>query len=230
MRSRTYSVLEVAEVLGVSSKTIIRRIESGELGARKRRGVWRIPSSELKKWVLNRIGMLEAPKSCSTVENIGINSDKSTGQPEPLNWLVYQPEDVVYRPLTGNQDAALPFEASVTLQGKFRWFAGRMAPKDPHMQDDLVQEMSLAVLECRGTNTMSLYCARAECRAKNYLAYERLRGMKSIEDLKYEPAIPIRNDEKHILKLTQVRKLLRMAGIPESLLQQEFGINLVRVG
>lgn len=54
--------------------------------------------------------------------------------------------------------------------------------------------------------------------------------MKSIEDLRFEPAIRERNDEKHILKLEQVRKLLRMAGIPESLLLNEFDINLSRVG
>jgi excisionase family DNA binding protein len=226
----TYRIGEVAEVLGVSWKTIIRRIESGELGARKRRGFWHISSDDLKKWVLARIVMRDAPKGYAAVENNGIKSGETTGHPEPLNWLVYQDGTTVYRPLKGSGQHASPQVAAVELQNKFRGLASRMAGKDPHLQDDLVQEMSAATLMCRGMNTMSFYCARAECRARNYLEYERRRGMKSLEDIKYDPAVPERDDETHIVKLEQVRKLLRMAEIPESMLQAEFDINLSRVG
>lgn len=157
MGAVTYSVGEVAEVLGVSKKTILRRIESGELGARKRNRVWRISSGDLKNWVLRAIGRRDASKTCTNSENIGINSDKSTGQPAPLNWLVYQTEDGIYRPLTGTHELALPADAAVKLQGKFSWFASRMTPRDPHMQDDLVQEMSLAAARGRSAGRRTIW-------------------------------------------------------------------------
>ena len=68
----TYGVTEVAQVLGVSWKTIIRRIESGELRARKRRGLWRISSNNLKRWVLTRIGMLGVSTTCENYQISGI--------------------------------------------------------------------------------------------------------------------------------------------------------------
>ncbi len=133
---------------------------------------------------------------------------------------------VIKRLHGSSKNTSSPADAAVRLQGKFRWLAARLATKNPHLQDDLVQEMSVAVLECSGDNTDSFYCVRAESRALDYLEYERRRGMKSLEELKEEPAIPNKLTEKQIVQLQHVIKLFRMANLPLSILSSEFNINL----
>lgn len=61
----------------------------------------------------------------------------------------------------------------------------QLAPGDPAMQDDLVQEMSLAVLEYDKPASFDFLFERATSRAKNYLKYEARRGMLSLSEVRH---------------------------------------------
>src|SRR5439155_3314022 len=65
-------------------------------------------------------------------------------------------------------------------QFSFGLCARQLAPNDPAMQDDLVQEMSLAVLEYDHPASFDFLFELASNRAKNYLKYEACRGMQSL--------------------------------------------------
>ena len=69
-------------------------------------------------------------------------------------------------------------------QFSFGWRAWQLAPGDPAMQDDLVQEMSLAVLEYDKPASFEFLFGRATSRAKDYLKYEARRGMLSLSEVR----------------------------------------------
>ena len=110
-----------------------------------------------------------------------------------------------------------PRRAAKELQSTFRNIARRLAPKKWEVQDDLVQEMSLAVLQCDQPATRSYFVHRAKSRAINHLAYERMRGMPRMKRHPFARA-PIHNEA--------LMRVLAMAGIPVALLAQELGITI----
>ena len=61
-----------------------------------------------------------------------------------------------------------PAEAALTLQRNFKRAANNLR-RDYHLREDLVQEMSLAVLKCRRPHPLSFFMNRAVCRAINFL-------------------------------------------------------------
>lgn len=69
-----------------------------------------------------------------------------------------------------------PNEAVVRLLREFRILARSMAPKDRALQDDLVQEMALAVLQTRRMAHKTYFRRVAEWRACDVLrrAYRRM--------------------------------------------------------
>jgi len=62
-----------------------------------------------------------------------------------------------------------PRVAAVELLSTFRVLARGLCPKDRHLQEDLMQEMALATLQCATARTASSFCVVALWRAKNYL-------------------------------------------------------------
>lgn len=69
-----------------------------------------------------------------------------------------------------------PNEAAVSLLREFRIVARSMAPKDRTLQDDLAQEMALAVLQTRRMAHKTYFRRVAEWRACDVLrkAYRRM--------------------------------------------------------
>ena len=61
-----------------------------------------------------------------------------------------------------------PAEAAVKMQRLFKR-AARELSSDYHLREDLVQEMSLAVLECGERHPLLIFMNRAVCRAINFL-------------------------------------------------------------
>jgi len=70
-------------------------------------------------------------------------------------------------------------------QFSFGWRARQLAPNDPAMQDDLVQEMSLAVLEFNQPASFEFLFELATNRAKNFIKYEATRGMVSLSQVRH---------------------------------------------
>jgi hypothetical protein len=67
-------------------------------------------------------------------------------------------------------------------QFSFGWRARQLAKGDPALQDDLTQEMSLAVLQYEKPASFEFLFKLAENRAKNYIRYEVLRGTISLDE------------------------------------------------
>jgi len=72
-----------------------------------------------------------------------------------------------------------PTNAVVALQCEFARFAGNLRRNDSALQDDLVQEMSLGVLQCTEAHTLAFFRSRALSRARDFLKTWR---RKSCED------------------------------------------------
>lgn len=64
-----------------------------------------------------------------------------------------------------------PQDAAVNLRERFRSLARTLRPGDESTQDDLVQEASLAVLQCKTWHTESYYLQLGVSRALNYLRW-----------------------------------------------------------
>ena len=80
----------------------------------------------------------------------------------------------------GKQQWCLHHDFAERHQFSFGWRARQLAPDDPALQDDLVQEMSLAVLEYERPASFEFLFELAGNRAKMFLRYEAKRGMLSL--------------------------------------------------
>ena len=211
--TKLYTMKEVSFALKTSEKTLLKRIRSGALKARKMGPSWWIPQSALKKWILTSLGIPSGRRLCKISSDVGIISEQSDGKPSPLNWYIHRGKTT--SPDAVESSMLRPRRAAKKLQRAFRNIAWRLAPMKWDVQEDLVQEMSLAVLECEQPATRSYFLYRAKSRALNYLAYERIRGMPRTKRHPFARA-PIRNEA--------LMRVLAMAGIPVALLAQELGI------
>ncbi|HYF51694.1 MAG TPA: hypothetical protein VEJ63_19925 [Planctomycetota bacterium] len=81
------------------------------------------------------------------------------------------------------KSAPLHAEAVASHQFSFGWFAHLLAPHDLALQDDIVQEMSLAVLQYNKPASFEYLFELAKSRAQNYLRYEMQRGMIGLDEL-----------------------------------------------
>jgi len=72
-----------------------------------------------------------------------------------------------------------PKNAVVALQCDFARFAGNLRHNDRALQEDLVQEMSLGVLQCTESHTLAFFRSRGLSRARDFLKMWR---RKSCED------------------------------------------------
>jgi hypothetical protein len=116
--------------------------------------------SECIKGEANRLSMVEG-------------KEKAAGQTNPSPYPLPQGEGK-------QQQRCLHHEFIERHQFSFGWQARQLAPGDPAMQDDLVQEMSLAVLEYDQPASFEFLFELASNRAIDYLRYEASRGMVSL--------------------------------------------------
>jgi hypothetical protein len=80
--------------------------------------------------------------------------------------------------------------AVMKLQHEFRLVAKGFANGDWALEDDLIQEMNLAVLESEDGHKLRFYRVTGVNRAKNYLRDELRREMKSVEDIENKNDLP----------------------------------------
>jgi hypothetical protein len=118
----------------------------------------------------------------------------------------------------------LYYDFAIQRQFSFGWMARQLAPDDPAMQDDLVQEMSLAVLEYDKPASAEFMNALASNRAKNYIKYEAMRGMVSLSEAR---AVTEATAEK-IVSLNAFIETLLKRGVPvewiEEVLDRRLGV------
>ncbi len=78
-----------------------------------------------------------------------------------------------------------PREAAIAMRDEFERLASALSPLDAATQDDLVQEMCLAALECSQASRRSYFSWLAGWRAKDYLRWWFL-PMKRQEEMATE--------------------------------------------
>ena len=210
-----YSIQQVAAALEVSKKTIRRRIQYGDLKAIEDCSrIW-ISQRGLRKWILRAIAIARPKRTYAKSKSDGINLEQNIGQ--SVSDTGYNSVDT---PSMGSLKGKVsdPKLAAVEMLGTFRYFARKMAPKNPSLQDDLTQEMSLAVVSCNHAANRTFFTQRAKFAAFHYLERESLRGMAGLSEVKKKPVAvaPIRDDA--------LLRLLAMADIPVSLIWRELGI------
>ena len=215
-KDRLYTLRETAQSLQITKKTLVERIKRGEIKAQRAGNRWLIAKKCLRAWVFSRIATVPPARAYKEkCKRDGIISEHRGGRSTGLNWYRYR------EPVSAKAPAHKliePYEAAVKLQGSFRYFAARMAPKNPALQDDLAQEMSLAVLQCEGTSVRGYFIRRARSRALNYLEGETLRGMMGLSEVRRWPLAPEPIQDEALLQL------LKMAGIPVRVLADQLGI------
>ena len=86
-----------------------------------------------------------------------------------------------------------PRVAAVEMANEFRSIARQLCPRDPSTQDDLVQEMALAVMLCREPQSRSTYRLCATWRAMDYIRWWR-KQLDESPDTKNEQ-IELTSDE-----------------------------------
>lgn len=89
-------------------------------------------------------------------------------------------------PRFGEEPLIAPRVAAIEMRDEFERLAFALSPLDKAMQDDLVQEMCLAALECTKSNRRSYFSWLAGWRAKDYLRWWFL-PLNRQEELAAEP-------------------------------------------
>jgi DNA-directed RNA polymerase specialized sigma24 family protein len=113
------------------------------------------------------LSKITEPKRFSTIEGPGGHPDAGSSSSPPKN--------------SGQKCRHHDFAAE--HQFSFGWIARQLLPNDAFaLQDDLVQEMSLAVLAYDKPANCEYLLQIAENRAIDYLRYEALRGMLSLDE------------------------------------------------
>ena len=215
-KDRLYTLRETAQALQISKRTLIERIKRGEIKAQRIGNRWLIAKKWLRAWVFSRIASVPPARAYKEKRKLdGIISEHRSGRSTDLNWYRYREPVAVKAPV---HKLIEPYEAVVKLQGSFRYWAVRMAPKNHALQDDLAQEMSLAVLQCDGASVRGYFIQRARSRALNYLEGETLRGMVGLSEVCRWPLAPEPIQDEGLLRL------LKMAGIPVRVLADQLGI------
>jgi hypothetical protein len=132
-----------------------------------------LPAKTLK--LLRRERKVFEKSECLIAEAKHLSIDEGTGEApgriDPSPYPLLQRE--------GKQQR-LHHDFAKRHQFSFGWQARQWAPGDLALQDDLVQEMSLAVLEYDRPASFEYLFELASNRAKMYLRYEANRGMLSL--------------------------------------------------
>jgi DNA-directed RNA polymerase specialized sigma24 family protein len=192
MGERHFSVEEAAEILGCGQSTVYRMLTEGWLkrpsGWVKMNGSARVaeksvfqlmifdclshfPTKTLKEFKNGRknfsrlFSQIDAPERFSKVEETGAT-------PEIASLSVLQKNNEERR--------CLHHDFAAEHQFSFGWIARQLVKGDPALRDDLVQEMSLAVLQYGKPACCEYLLQLAENRAIDYLRYEERRGMMSL--------------------------------------------------
>lgn len=172
------------------------------------------------EWQWRRKNFFRFCGKTEVVNCLGTNEER--GHPAAKTGSENSPEQDA-RPLDARPTSQIHHESAANLQFSFGWLASKLAPDDPAMQDDLIQEMSLAVLECSKPGaTKSYLIALARCRALNYLAYERLRGMLPLEAARAAAD----QSEARMASLDSLIEELTRSGIPPEWIEEVLGVRL----
>ncbi len=200
MEGRTFTVEEVASMLNCSDRTVQRMVANGWLQERVGRPgsranflisekslfqfiffkhISRFPSRALRelKHCRKKIARLSRQ---TTNANRYIDDGIPESETQTSCWHSQELQATEPRDSSTAKKRCLHHDFAEQHQKIFRRRARQLVPGDPALQDDLVQEMSLAVLEYNKSAKFELLYAIASNRAVDYLRYEAARGELSL--------------------------------------------------
>lgn len=200
MEGKTFSVEHAASILGCSGQTVRNLLAKGWLaapeGRPKERGGVRVSEKSLFKFMIyDRVSELPERtlrdlkngrwnfrrfiSKTAEANRFSIDEGASATEQQPSPYPLPQKE----RENNSNErKRCLHHEFAEQHQFSFGWRARQLAPGDPALQDDLVQEMSLAVLEYDKPANFEFLFELAGNRAIDYLRYEAARGRWSLSE------------------------------------------------
>ena len=244
MEDKGLSVKEVARILDCSRWTVRRLLANGwicaPVGRPKDRGNVRISQKSVFQFLLydrlsdlpvryyrdwkhgrkkiarflvqvrtaNRFSSNEGTPRTETIEG----NSESTQLNDPSPCLLPQ----------GKGKQQLHHDFVVQHQFSFGWRARQLAKEDPALQDNLVQEMSVAVLEHDKPANFVFLLELAGNRAIDYLRYEALHGRMSLREAQ-------RRTQTFAEKMANLNALidqLRERGIPVAWIEEVLGEKL----
>jgi excisionase family DNA binding protein len=188
----TITVQQAASFLLCSEDKVLQLIrEEWILGWKSGKRPWKIDSDSVKNFLFyDSINFDELKKykkwlrSCQKVAGFSPKTAISTFSNSRGKC---EAETVQTEMPNGPTKLISPDEMAVKYRLKFRRYALMLVPDDRTLRDDLVQEMSLAVLEHGQPASRKFFLKRALWRAKDYIEYEKERGMISLEEIHDRP-------------------------------------------
>jgi DNA-directed RNA polymerase specialized sigma24 family protein len=222
MKEEWLSVKEVAGFLGCSVQTVRNLVRGRWVTYRKFKGrnnkkKWRISLTSVKLYILQNSATRDEIKryrrgkrKIESISEITHKTDEAI-----LCNIVEGPQGKFSSPMS-------PGEIAVHYQFMFGCIAQHLARRDPALQDDLVQEMTRCVLEHDQPATQSFILTHALWRARDYLKYERQRGIVSLDEiLQYAD-----RDEAEVLDFEhKLRRLVKDYGIPRNWIETVIGMS-----
>ena len=143
----------------------------------------RLPVRALKELKNNPKLFEKSASKKSTPNRLSIGEEEGEADPSP------NPEQVGTFGLiphdSPERKRCLHHDFAEQHQFSFGWRARQLVPDDPSLQDDLVQEMSLAVLQYGQQASSEYLLELANNRAIDYLRYEAARGTLSLKQARH---------------------------------------------
>ena len=175
--------------LGRHPSTLRRWIDQGRIRAARTKDHLFLRTLDVMRHVYNHPANREHVKGCMRKgEKVEIKPNNRLQKPN-LSWYRHREISRLEGPLT-LREWTERCHAAVALLSSFEREASVRAPKNPSLQDDLVQEMALGVLECRENGSREFFKQRGIDRALNYLKYERLRGFIPLDKVNEPQGVP----------------------------------------
>ena len=175
--------------LGRHPSTLRRWIEQGRIRIARAGHHLFLRTLDVMRHVYTHPANREHVKGCMRKDKKVEIKSKNPVQKSNLNRPSNRANSCAEGPLT-LQEWTERCELTVVLRFAFRRFAKILAPDDPSLRDDLMQEMFLAVLECRENGSRKFFKRRAYDRAIDYLKYERLRGFIPLDKVNEPQGVP----------------------------------------
>ena len=235
MEGRQFTVEEAASIMNCDRATVYRLVADGWLsgvaGRPNNPGSARVSKKSLYQFlIVDRLSLY--PKRVLKKMTRQKNFENNSSQSPIANRFNSKGADTAdaSRDLTqveGKNNSSKPVRCLhhdfVEQNHKFfRRRARQLATGDRAFQDDLVQEMALAVLQYDKEASPELLFVLAENRAMDYIRYEAARGMLSLEQAQH---VSDQSAEK-IASLNQFIDELKQRGVPHEWIEEVIGWRL----
>ncbi|HYG75536.1 MAG TPA: helix-turn-helix domain-containing protein [Planctomycetota bacterium] len=226
-----FTVEHAASILGCSPRTVRRLIADGwlkgQVGQRSKLDSGKVSEKSLFQLMLADHLSVVPRKHWRALSSERKNFCKSTGQNANAKHLFIDegtgeaaaPASDLAGEASRQHKRCLHHDFVEQHQFSLGWKARQLAPDDPSFQDDLTQEMSLALLEYGQPASFDFLFELAANRAKMYIRYEIARGMLPLSAARHA-------SDKFAEKMESLQAFidsLKLRGVPREWIEEVIG-------